>query len=227
MSRRPILTRAAFATLLFVLSSCAQATGGGDTAPAASAPPTPAIPAGAAVATLAGGCFWCMEPAFAQLKGVYSVTSGYSGGTVKNPSYEQVSSGRTGHAESVQIVYDPARIGYDRLLRVYWHNIDPVSAGGQFCDRGTQYRSAIFYHDSTQHRIAEASKAALEKGPRKFRGKIVTEIAPFTGFYPAEEYHQDYHDKEPIQYQSYRQGCGRDRRLRELWGADAGIEGSR
>jgi len=217
-----MLARCALAATLVVLSSCAQATGGDQAAPAASSAP----PASAAIATFAGGCFWCMEPPFEKLDGVYSVISGYSGGPEKNPTYERVSSGRTGHAESVQIAYDPARIGYDRLLQVFWHNIDPTSAGGQFCDRGKQYRSAIFYHDTTQRRLAEASKAAIERGPRRFREPIVTEILPFTAFYRAEEYHQDFHHKDPMRYQSYRQGCGRDRRLEQLWGKDSGTAAS-
>ena len=220
--------RCAIAATLVTLSSCAQATGGDDPPPRAAAAPSSgaAPPAGAKVATFAGGCFWCMEPPFEALDGVYSVVSGYSGGTEKNPSYELVSSGRTGHAESVQITYDPAKVRYEKLLQVYWHNIDPTSAGGQFCDRGTQYRSIIFYHDSTQQRLAEQSKAAIERGPRRFKGAIVTEIVPFTAFYRAEEYHQDFHHKNPAHYQAYRIGCGRDRRLQELWGKDSGATAS-
>jgi peptide-methionine (S)-S-oxide reductase len=174
-----------------------------------------------ATATFAGGCFWCEETAFEGLPGVASVTSGYAGGQAKNPSYEQVSAGSTGHAESVQVVYDPAQISYPRLLEVFWHNVDPLDAGGQFCDRGTQYRSAIFYATEEQRREAEASKAALEKDPR-FQGKIVTQIVPVGTFYPAEEYHQDFYKKNPLRYREYRQGCGRDARLKQLWGEPTG-----
>ena len=174
-----------------------------------------------ATATFAGGCFWCEETAFEGLDGVLSVTSGYTGGQKLNPSYEEVSSGSTGHAESVQVLYDPRKISYARLLDVFWHNVDPLEAGGQFCDRGTQYRSAIFYADAEQRRLAEASKKVLEKEPR-FAGKIATQLVPATKFYPAEEYHQDFYKKNPARYQEYRQGCRRDARLKQLWGEPAG-----
>ncbi|HQR46839.1 MAG TPA: peptide-methionine (S)-S-oxide reductase MsrA [Thermoanaerobaculia bacterium] len=170
-------------------------------------------------ATFAGGCFWCMEPPFEGLDGVVSVTSGYTGGTTRSPTYEEVSAGGTGHAESVQILYDPARIGYERLLDVFWHNVDPTDRGGQFCDRGSQYRPAIFVHDEEQRRLAEASKAALEK-TKPFKGPVVVEIVPAGPFWPAEEYHQQYHRKNPIRYKYYRFRCGRDARLKELWGAE-------
>jgi peptide-methionine (S)-S-oxide reductase len=182
-------------------------------APAALAP-------GLAQATFAGGCFWCMETAFEKLPGVRSVISGYTGGHKKNPTYEQVSSGRTGHAESVQITYDPRVIGYPRLLEIFWHNVDPLSRDGQFCDHGRQYRSAIFYHDAEQKRLAEESKRRIEASKR-FGRPIVTEIVALDVFYPAEEYHQDFYKKDPVRYQTYRLGCGRDRRLAELWGKDA------
>ncbi|GFE62439.1 peptide methionine sulfoxide reductase MsrA [Geobacter sp. AOG2] len=172
-------------------------------------------------ATFAGGCFWCMEHPFDALPGVISVTSGYTGGQKKNPTYEEVSAGGTGHAEAVQIVYDPARIGYDKLLEVYWHNIDPTVKDRQFCDSGHQYRSAIFYHNEQQRRLALQSKEALEKS-KPFREAIVTEITPAGVFYPAEEYHQHYYKKNPIRYRFYRASCGRDRRLKELWGNTAG-----
>ena len=172
-------------------------------------------------ATFAGGCFWCMEAPFDKLPGVLSVTSGYSGGQVKNPTYEQVSSGGTGHAESVQIVFDPSKISYSILLDVFWHNIDPTVKDRQFCDTGSQYRSAIFYHGEEQRRAALQSKAALEKN-KPFRGPVVTEITPAGEFYPAEEYHQHYYKKNPLRYRYYRSGCGRDRRLKELWGDAAG-----
>ena len=172
-------------------------------------------------ATFAGGCFWCMEHPFDELPGVVSVNSGYTGGRTKNPTYEEVSGGGGGHAESVQIVYDPARIGYDKLLAVYWHNIDPTVKDRQFCDSGHQYRSAIFYHNDQQRRLAQQSKEALEKS-KPFREAIVTEITPAGEFYPAEEYHQHYYKKNPIRYRFYRTSCGRDKRLKELWGDAAG-----
>ena len=172
-------------------------------------------------ATFAGGCFWCMEPAFDHLEGVVSVTSGYTGGTKKNPTYEEVSSGTTGHAESVQIIYDPAKIGYAKLLDVFWHNIDPTVKDRQFCDVGRQYRSAIFYHNDEQKRLAEESKRTLEKSG-KIKGPIYTEIVPASEFYRAEEYHQKYYEKNPLRYNFYRFNCGRDSRLKEIWGKEAG-----
>lgn len=172
-------------------------------------------------ATFAGGCFWCMESPFDKLDGVLSVTVGYTGGWVKNPTYEQVSAGGTGHAESVRIVYDPARIGYGKLLEVYWHNIDPTVKDRQFCDAGHQYRSAIFYHNEEQHRLALKSRDALERS-KPFPGQIQTEIVAAGVFYPAEEYHQHYYEKNPLRYRFYRGACGRDRRLHELWGNAAG-----
>jgi len=179
--------------------------------------PSPGPSAERSVATFAGGCFWCMEGPFADLPGVLSVTSGYTGGQKKNPTYEEVSSGTTGHAESIQVIYDPTKLTYEHLLDVFWHNIDPLSGYGQFCDHGTQYRSAIFYLSEAQRLAAEESKRKLEENP-KFAGKILTQIVPATAFYPAEEYHQHFYRKNPIRYHEYRQGCGRDRRLKELWG---------
>ena len=170
-----------------------------------------------AKATFAGGCFWCMEPPFEQLPGVISVTSGYTGGQKANPTYQEVSSGSTGHAEAVEIVYDPAKISYSRLLDVFWRNIDPLDATGQFCDKGQQYRSAIFYHDDEQQRLAEASKLVLEQSGR-FNQPIVTTIVPATIFYAAEDYHQHYYQKNPVRYKFYRYSCGREQRLEELWG---------
>lgn len=181
----------------------------------------PARPGAVQKATFAGGCFWCMEHPFDQLQGVVSVTSGYTGGQKKNPTYKEVSAGITGHAESVQVVYDPARISYTKLLEVYWHNVDPTVKDSQFCDSGHQYRSAIFYHNEEQHKLVLRSKETLEKS-KPFREPIVTEIAAATEFYPAEDYHQHYYKKNPIRYRYYRSGCGRDRRLKELWGAAAG-----
>jgi peptide-methionine (S)-S-oxide reductase len=177
-------------------------------------------PPGTARATFAGGCFWCMEPPFEKLPGVVSVTSGYTGGTVDHPTYEQVSAGSTGHAEAVQVIYDPAKIDYEKLLDVFWHNVDPLTRDAQFCDHGRQYRTSIFYHDDAQKKLAEASKAALDAS-KKLPGPIVTEIVQAGTFWPAEEYHQKYHEKNPIRYKYYRWNCGRDQRLRELWGSEA------
>lgn len=169
-------------------------------------------------ATFAGGCFWCMEPPFEKLDGVLSVTVGYTGGAKKNPTYEEVSSGNTGHAESVQITYDPSKVAYSKLLDLFWHNIDPLAKDRQFCDVGTQYRSAIFYHNEEQRKLAEESKKVLENSAR-FRGKtIYTEIKPASEFYPAENYHQQYYKKNPLRYSYYRYSCGRDERLKEVWG---------
>ena len=185
------------------------------------APAAKAKPANTAVAVFAGGCFWCMEGPFDVLPGVVSTISGYIGGIKKDPTYQEVSSGSTGHTEAVQIVYDPAKVGYEKLLDVFWHNIDPLAKDQQFCDRGSQYRSGIFYQDDAQKKAADASKAALEKS-KPFKGTIVTEITAATAFYAAEDYHQDYYVKNPVRYRFYRQGCGRDARLKELWGDKAG-----
>jgi peptide-methionine (S)-S-oxide reductase len=171
-----------------------------------------------AKATFAGGCFWCMEPPFDALDGVVSTTSGYTGGHTANPTYEQVSAGKTGHAEAVEIVYDPRKVTYARLLEVFWRNIDPLTANAQFCDSGSQYRAGIFVHDATQRRLAEASKDAAAQRLQK---PIVTEITAASQFWPAEEYHQDYYKKNPIRYKFYRTSCGRDRRLEAIWGPDA------
>jgi peptide-methionine (S)-S-oxide reductase len=168
-------------------------------------------------ATFAGGCFWCMEPPFDELPGVISTTSGYTGGRTKNPTYEQVSSGSTGHTEAVEVLYDPSKITYARLLDVFWKNIDPITPNRQFCDIGTQYRAGIYYHNEEQKRLAEASKKALESSAR-FQRPIVTEIAAASPFYAAEEYHQDYYKKNPIRFKFYKYRCGRDQRLEELWG---------
>ena len=171
-----------------------------------------------AKATFAGGCFWCMEPPFDALDGVVSTTSGYTGGHTANPTYEQVSAGKTGHAEAVEIVYDPRKVTYARLLEVFWRNIDPLTANAQFCDTGSQYRSEIFVHDATQRKLAEASK---EAAAQRLQKPIVTEITAASQFWPAEEYHQDYYKKNPIRYKFYRTSCGRDRRLEAIWGPDA------
>ena len=175
--------------------------------------------ASASEAIFAGGCFWCEETAFEGVPGVSAVVSGYSGGTKKNPAYEEVSSGTTGHAESVRVTFDPAKISYARLLEIYWHNVDPFSGDGQFCDRGNQYRPAIFYLDENQKKAAEESKKKVEAQLKK---SVAVEITRAGEFWPAEEYHQDFYKKNPYRYHSYREGCGRDRRLRDVWGAQAG-----
>ncbi len=169
------------------------------------------------VATFAGGCFWCMEGPFDKLQGVISTTSGYTGGHTKNPTYKQTSTGGTGHTEAVQIVYDPEQVSYEKLLDVFWHNIDPTTPDQQFCDRGSQYRSEIFYHDDEQKQLAEASKSTLEKN-KPFNAPIITQVTKASTFYAAEDYHQDYYKKNPIRYRYYRHGCGRDKRLEQLWG---------
>lgn len=166
-------------------------------------------------AIFAGGCFWCTQAEFEGTEGVVSVTAGYTGGTVKNPTYEQVSSGTTGHAEAIEVVYDPAKVGYEKLLQIYWGNIDPTDAGGQFYDRGNQYRTAIFYFSDAQRTLAEDSKKRAEG---RLKRKIATEIVPAGDFYPAEEYHQDYYKKNPIRYNAYKMGSGRSQRLGQLWG---------
>ncbi|MEO8508974.1 MAG: peptide-methionine (S)-S-oxide reductase MsrA [Betaproteobacteria bacterium] len=174
-------------------------------------------PAGMAIATFAGGCFWCMEPPYDKLDGVVSTTSGYMGGTVRNPTYEEVSSGRTGHTEVVQVVYDPKKVSYDKLLEVFWHNVDPTVKDRQFCDIGSQYRTTIFAHTDAQLAAAEKSKALLAM-TKPFKDPLVTPVVAATEFYPAEEYHQDYYVKNPVRYTYYRTGCGRDARLKALWG---------
>ncbi len=175
-------------------------------------------PAGRAVATFAGGCFWCMEPPYDALPGVISTTSGFMGGSKRNPTYEEVTSGATGHAEVVQVVYDPKKVSYERLLEVFWKNVDPTVRDRQFCDIGSQYRTSIFYHTEEQQRLAEASKAALTK-TKPFKDSIVTPVARVGEFWPAEDYHQDFYIKNPVRYKFYRTGCGRDARLKQLWGS--------
>ena len=172
-------------------------------------------------ATFAGGCFWCMEPPYDAIPGVISTTSGYIGGRTVNPTYEQVSAGTTGHTEALQVVYDPRKVTYEKLLEVFWVNIDPTVRDRQFCDTGTQYRTGIFYHSEAQRKAASASKEALEKS-KPFKAPIVTPVEMAGTFYPAEGYHQDYYVKNPVRYKFYRNGCGRDARLRELWGDKAG-----
>jgi peptide-methionine (S)-S-oxide reductase len=202
------------ATAALTTFACRQ----GDAAPGTRATEPP--PPGMKVATFAGGCFWCMEPPFEKLDGVRSVTSGYTGGRVERPAYNDVSAGTTGHAEAVQIVYDPAKVTYDALLEVFWRNIDPTVKDRQFCDAGTQYRSGIYVHDAEQRKSAERSRAHIE-ATKTFSAPIVTPIEDASVFYAAEDYHQDFYRKDPGRYRQYRAGCGRDRRLAELWGAAA------
>ena len=168
-----------------------------------------------ATAVFAGGCFWCMVHPFDELPGVVSVTSGYTGGHKVNPTYHKVSAGDTGHVEAVQIVFDPKKTGYEKLLEVFWRNVDPLDNGGQFCDRGNTYTSAIFYQNEEQKKLAEQSMTAIEK---KLGKAVVTMIRPAATFYAAEDYHQDYYKKNPLRYKYYRYSCGRDQRLEELWG---------
>jgi peptide-methionine (S)-S-oxide reductase len=171
----------------------------------------------AGTATFAGGCFWCMEPPFDKLEGVLSTVSGYSGGNTKNPDYKQVSTGRTGHAEVLQVKFDPEVISFSTLLEVFWVNVDPTRIDGQFCDRGNQYRPEIFYHNDEQKRVAEKSKSNLI-GTKPFPENIKVEITKAQHFYAAEDYHQDYYMKNPIRYKYYRHSCGRDKKLKALWG---------
>ncbi|MFQ5988672.1 MAG: peptide-methionine (S)-S-oxide reductase MsrA [Candidatus Methylomirabilales bacterium] len=170
-----------------------------------------------AVATFAGGCFWCMEHPYDELEGVVSTTVGYTGGHKEDPTYAQVSAGWTGHTEAVQVVYNPQKVSYEKLLEVFWRNIDPLTKDRQFCDKGSQYRTGIFYDNENQKRLAEQSKKALEESKR-FDQPIVTEITPASEFYRAEDYHQNYYKTHPYRYKFYRFACGRDRRLNELWG---------
>ncbi|MGD1867582.1 MAG: peptide-methionine (S)-S-oxide reductase MsrA [Phormidesmis sp.] len=169
-------------------------------------------------AIFAGGCFWCMEHPFDELPGVTDTISGYTGGTAENPTYTQVSNGNTGHVEAMQVTYDPTQVSYETLLTTFWHNIDPLDNRGQFCDKGSQYRSAIFYDTPEQAAIATESKAALANN---FERPVATDILPADTFYSAEDYHQNYYQTHPVRYKVYRFGCGRDQRLSELWGADA------
>lgn len=206
MNARRLLTLAGIAILFLAAGPAAAQT-----------QPQTAAKTGNARATFAGGCFWCMEEVYDKVPGVISTVSGFMGGHVRNPTYEQVTTDRTGHAEVVQVEYDPAKVSYARLLEVYWRNVDPTQKDGQFCDHGPHYRTAIFFHDDEQRRLAEASRAALQKN-KPFKGEIVTEINPAGAFYPAEGYHQDFHLKNPTRYKFYKTGCGRDARLQQLWG---------
>jgi peptide-methionine (S)-S-oxide reductase len=201
LSTRPaVLALFATALVLMAFSSTAQQSGRN--------PPL-------ATATFAGGCFWCMEPPFDALDGVVSTTSGYTGGRTPTPTYEQVSGGGTGHTEAIEITYDPSKISYEQLLKVYWRNVDAVDGGGQFCDRGSQYRPAIFYHSEEQRRQAEVSR---EEVASRLGQTVVVEVVQAGPFYRAEEYHQDYYKKNPVRYKFYKWNCGRDQRLERLWG---------
>ena len=204
--------RSSFRAALMALSVAVAAHAG------AQAPKDP--PPGKALATFAGGCFWCMEAPYDKLDGVITTTSGYMGGTKKNPTYGEVSSGSTGHTEVVQVVYDPAKVSYEKLLDVYWHNVDPTVTDRQFCDVGSQYRTAIFVHTEEQRKAAEKSKDEVAK-TKPFKEPIVTPVVAAGDFWPAEDYHQDYYIKNPVRYTYYRTGCGRDARLKSLWGAAA------
>ena len=197
------MTRVLAALAMIVVTWCGPAL-------AQSAPPA------TAVATFAGGCFWCVEADFDKVEGVISTTSGYIGGKIDNPTYNQVSAGSTGHTEAVEIVYDPAKVSYQKLLDVFWRNHDPLAKDRQFCDRGDQYRPGVFYHGDEQRKLAEDSNKAVQT---RFAPKLVqTEITKAGTFYKAEDYHRDYHTKNPIRYKLYRFNCGRDQRLEELWG---------
>lgn len=175
-----------------------------------------------AQATFAGGCFWCVEEAYDEIEGVQRTVSGYTGGDEQDPSYEQVASGATEHAEAVRVTYDPSQVDYATLLEAFWHNIDPFAKDRQFCDAGSQYRSAIFYHDEQQKQLAERTKADLEQ---RFGRNIATQIVPAGQFWEAEAYHQDYYEKNPVRYRFYKAGCGRTERLEEIWGDQAGLPG--
>ncbi len=210
MSTRTLVTALLFATL------------GAGSAVAQTKQDKPATPAArsTATATFAGGCFWCTESDFDKVEGVVSTTSGYIGGKTANPTYESVTAGNSGHTEAVQVIFDPGKVSYAKLVEYYWRTIDPTAKDRQFCDIGSSYRSAIFVHDEQQRALAEASKKVLS-GNKPFREPIVTEIVNATTFYPAEEYHQNYYTKNPIRYKFYRANCGRDARLKQLWGDQA------
>ena len=201
--------------LLRNLVALAALTYWGAAAAQTSQPSVP--PPGQAVATFAGGCFWCMEEAYEKVAGVSSVVSGFMGGTVPNPTYKQVSGGSTGHAEVVQIIFDPAKVSYQQLVDWFWVNVDPADASGQFCDKGSEYRSGIFFHGEEQKQIAQTSKEKLQASG-KLRQPVATEITPAGAFYTAEDYHQDYYKKSAARYQYYKYGCGRAARLEQIWG---------
>lgn len=211
----------AIALFALVLPACAQESDGPDASQKAAEAQNTSEETATATAIFAGGCFWCMEGPFDKLDGVISTTSGYTDGQTKNPTYKQVSGGGTGHTEAMKVIYNPKLVGYEKLLNVFWHNIDPTDDGGQFCDRGSQYRSGIYYSGNKQKQLAEASKKELldkDDAP----SPIVTEVVKATAFYDAEDYHQNYYQVNPIRYKFYRSACGRDGRLEELWGEQAG-----
>ena len=209
MKPRLLHVRAAAAALLLGVASWSGAQ------------QAPATSAGTSKAIFAGGCFWCVESDFDKIDGVLSTTSGYTGGTLANPSYEQVSGKHTGHAEAVEVVFDPRKVSYEQLVERFWRTIDPTTKDRQFCDAGSPYRSAIFALDAAQLKAAQASRTALEKS-KPFKEPIVTEVVQAGAFYAAEDYHQDYYKKNPVRYQYYRLNCGRDARLKQLWGSQAG-----
>jgi peptide-methionine (S)-S-oxide reductase len=215
MSAMPVVRRLGLIAALAAALAAAPALRAEEPTQRAAAPP-----AGLNVATFAGGCFWCMEPPFDKLDGVVSTTSGYTGGKTAGPTYRQVSAGGTGHTEAVQVVYDPAKVSYEKLLEVFWRNVDPLDGEGQFCDRGDEYRPAIFTHDPDQARLAEASKAKLAASER-FKQPIAVAVETAREFWVAEDYHQDYYQKNPLKYTYYRWGCGRDARLEMLWGKES------
>jgi peptide-methionine (S)-S-oxide reductase len=206
--------------LLAAAAGAAGAAGPGEAVATAGSSTAPAVKRDTAI--FAGGCFWCVETAFENQPGVLAVVSGYAGGRTANPTYEEVGRGGTGHAEAVEVTFDPARTTYPRLLELFWTNIDPTQANAQFCDRGDQYRSAIFWRTEAQRRAALASKQEIERSGVLRGGAIVTQIVKAGRFHPAEEYHQDFWKKDPDRYFSYRKGCGRDERLRQIWGERAG-----
>jgi len=214
MRRRTLITSATALIFAGISAAGVFAQTKQEKQPAATRPSTTAI------ATFAGGCFWCTEADFDKVDGVISTTSGYIGGKTANPTYDSVSAGNSGHAEAVQVVFDPSKVTYSKLLEYYWRTIDPTTKDRQFCDSGSPYRTAIFTHDEQQRALAEASKKALSNN-KPFREPIVTEIVNATQFYPAEDYHQDYYIKNPVRYKFYRGNCGRDARLKQLWGAQA------
>jgi peptide-methionine (S)-S-oxide reductase len=220
LQRRPLaaLLGLALLTALAGVPLVALTQGAAKPTAAAAAPAAPVAPAGMELATFAGGCFWCVEADFDKVPGVVSTTSGYTGGQTVNPTYEQVAAKLTGHAEVVQIVFDPARVSYERLLDVYWRSIDPTTVDRQFCDSGSPYRTAIYTHGAAQAAAAQASLSKLSQ-TKPFAAPIVTRIETAGAFYAAEDYHQDYYKKNPVRYGYYRNSCGRDARLAQLWGS--------
>ena len=215
-ANRRALIPALIATAVLAMA-CSGAGAEGNNGSTPSAPSAKIDDTGLARAIFAGGCFWCMEPPFDKLEGVVATTSGYSGGPERNPTYKEVSYGKTGHTEVVEILYDPEKIRYEELLEVFWRNIDPLTKDAQFCDRGRQYRTAIYFGSETEGRLARESKTMIEESGI-LDGPIVTEIVSAGEFWPAEDYHQDYYKKNPDHYKRYRSGCGRDRTLRRIWG---------